>query len=130
MDSATLERDAMKIIITLLVSMLVLSGTVSYAQIKESESQQNPVVIVVVGAAGTTEYAAQFTKWAGFWEKACLKGQAKYVSIGLNKTDSSSDHARLQDILMNESKQTSAALWLVLIGHGTFDGRTAIACSA
>jgi hypothetical protein len=125
MDSATLERDAMKIIITLLVGMLVLSGTVSYAKITEVENQQNPVVIVVVGAAGTPEYSVQFTEWAGSWEKACLKGRAKYVSIGLDKNVGSSDSARLQEILMNESKQTSAALWLVLIGHGTFDGRTA-----
>ncbi|MHC4534032.1 MAG: hypothetical protein ACYS6K_08770, partial [Planctomycetota bacterium] len=115
----------MKIIITLLVGMLILSGTVSYAQMTEVENQQNPVVIVVVGAAGTPEYAVQFTEWAGSWEKACLKGRAKYVSIGLDKNEGSSDSARLQEILMNESKQTSAALWLVLIGHGTFDGRTA-----
>jgi hypothetical protein len=31
----------------------------------------------------------------------------------------------LQNILARESKQSDAALWLVLIGHGTFDGRTA-----
>jgi hypothetical protein len=115
MDSATLERNAMKIIITLLIGMMVLSSTVSYAQITEPENQQNPVVIVVVGAAGTPEYAAQFTEWAGFWEKACIKGKANYVSIGLDKTEGLSDRARLQEILTNESKQTSAALWLVLI---------------
>jgi len=115
----------MKIVITLLIGMLVLSGTVSYAQRTEPENPQIPVVIVVVGAAGTPEYAAQFAEWAGFWEKACIKGKANYVSIGLDKTEGSSDLARLQNILMNESKQTSAALWLVLIGHGTFDGRTA-----
>ena len=115
----------MKIIITLLVGMLILSSTASSAQISESENPQIPIVIVVVGAAGTPEYAAQFTEWAGLWEKACLKGQAKYVSIGLDKTNGSSDRAKLQDILINESKQTSAALWLVFIGHGTFDGRAA-----
>jgi hypothetical protein len=125
MDSATLERDAMKIIITLLVGMLILGGTVLSAQISEPENPQYPVVIVVVGAAGTPEYAAQFPEWAALWEKACSKGQAKYISIGLDKTDGSSDRARLQDILVNESKQTSAALWLVFIGHGTFDGRIA-----
>ena len=115
----------MKIIIILLIGMLVLSGTVSYAQTTEQKTPQIPVVIVVVGAAGTPEYAAQFTEWAALWEKACLKGHAKYVSIGLDITEGPSDSARLQDILMNESKQTSAALWLVFIGHGTFDGRTA-----
>ena len=115
----------MKIIITLLVGMLILSDTVLYAQISEVENPQIPLVIVVVGAAGTPEYATQFTEWAALWEKACSKDQAKYVSIGLDKSTSSSDRAKLQDILMNESKQTSAALWLVLIGHGTFDGRMA-----
>ena len=105
--------------------MLVLSTVVSYAQISAAANPQNPVVIVVVGATGTPEYAAQFTEWAALWEKACLKGKAKYISIGLDKTEGSSDRARLQKILMNESKQTSAALWLVLIGHGTFDGRAA-----
>ena len=115
----------MKIIITLLIGMLVLSTVVSYAQISAAANPQNPVVIVVVGATGTPEYAAQFTEWAALWEKACLKGKAKYISIGLDKTEGSSDRARLQKILMNESKQTSAALWLVLIGHGTFDGRAA-----
>jgi len=115
----------MKIIITLLVGMLVLSGTVSSSQITEPEKQQNPVVIVVVGAAGTPEYAAQFTEWAALWEKACSKGHARFISIGLDETKGSSDHIRLQEILKNETKQNPAALWLVFIGHGTFDGRTA-----
>ncbi len=115
----------MKLIITLLIGMLVLGGAVLSAQISEAENQQIPVVIVVVGAAGTPEYAAQFTEWAALWEKASLKGHAKYVSIGLDITEGLSDLARLQDILTNESKQTSAALWLIFIGHGTFDGRTA-----
>ncbi|MDT8302916.1 MAG: hypothetical protein RQ760_15655 [Sedimentisphaerales bacterium] len=115
----------MKIIITLLVGMLALGGAELSAQTSEAENSQIPVVIVVVGAAGTPEYEAQFTEWAGFWEKACLKGHVKYISIGLDKTDGSSDRVILQDILMNESKQTTAALWFVLIGHGTFDGRVA-----
>ncbi|MCP4611222.1 MAG: hypothetical protein GY845_21135 [Planctomycetes bacterium] len=103
----------------------MLSSIVSSAQISVPENPQIPVVIVVVGAAGTPEYAEQFTEWANLWEKACLKGQAKYISIGVDKTEGSSDLERLQEILANESKQTSAALWLVFIGHGTFDGRAA-----
>jgi len=125
MDLAPLERDAVKIITTLLISLLTLSGNVSYPQRTESENQQYPVVIVVVGAAGTPEYATQFAEWAALWGKACLKGQANYVSVGLEKTDTSSDRMRLQEILQNQSKDSSVALWLVFIGHGTFDGRTA-----
>jgi hypothetical protein len=35
------------------------------------------------------------------------------------------DRTRLQEILAGQPRQTTAPLWLVLIGHGTFDGRTA-----
>lgn len=125
MDLAPLEGNAVNIMIKILIGLLVLSDTVSYPQRTEPENQQNPVVIVVVGAAGTPEYAAQFTEWAALWEKACSKGQANYISIGLDETKGSSDHARLQEILKNETKQNPTALWLVLIGHGTFDGRNA-----
>jgi hypothetical protein len=125
MDLAPLEGNAMKILIKLLVALIFLSGTISYPQRANPENQQYPVFIVVIGAAGTPEYAEQFTEWAALWEKACRKGKADYVSIGLDETENPSDHARLQEILRNEAKQNPNALWLVLIGHGTFDGRTA-----
>jgi len=86
---------------------------------------QKQVVIVVVGAPGTEEYATQFTEWAGAWERACSKRDATFLAIGLDETESSSDRAHLEKILTEQSQETIAALWLVLIGHGTFDGRTA-----
>ena len=125
MDLAPLEGDAMKIITKLLIGLLVISSVVSYAQRTAPNKQQYPVVIVVVGAAGTPEYAVQFGEWAALWEKACINGQAIYISVGLDEIKESSDHARLQKILTNELKDSPVALWLVLIGHGTFDGRTA-----
>jgi len=83
-------------------------------------------VIVVVGAAGTPEYATQFAAWAKLWEQACTKSNATFIAIGLDEPGAaSSDLARIQQILTDQSKETAAALWLVLIGHGTFDGRTA-----
>ena len=84
-----------------------------------------PVVIVVVGAGGTEEYAEQFAEWADLWKQACAKSNAQFTAIGLDKADGPSDRTRLQNTLSDESTQTTAALWLVLIGHGTFDGRTA-----
>jgi hypothetical protein len=120
-----MEGNAVKVITTLLAGMFVLGAAARSADTAEQEDQQNPAVIVVVGAAGTSEYAAQFTKWAGLWEKACSKGDAKFAAIGLDEIEDSDDRARLQRTLAGESEQTTAALWLVLIGHGTFDGRTA-----
>ena len=115
----------MRVITLLLISMLVFDGTVPSMHRAEQENQQNPTVIVVIGAAGTGEYGAQFAEWARLWEEACSKGDAKFVSIGLDKIEVSNDGTKLQKTLASESQQTTAALWLVLIGHGTFDGRTA-----
>jgi hypothetical protein len=45
--------------------------------------------------------------------------------IGLDEGAESDDRTILQETLAAESREISTALWLVLIGHGTFDGRTA-----
>ncbi|OHB75230.1 MAG: hypothetical protein A2Z25_19650 [Planctomycetes bacterium RBG_16_55_9] len=88
-------------------------------------SMDGPTVIVVVGAAGTPEYGAQFAMWSGLWEKACSKAGAEFVTIGLDDGGESDDRTTLQKTLAGESNKRAAALWLVLIGHGTFDGRAA-----
>lgn len=90
------------------------------------DTEQRPTVIVVVGAAGTPEYAAHFARWAGLWEQACSRSHARFIPIGLAQSKDGSDRASLQEVLV-ESVGTAppAAVWLVLIGHGTFDGRTA-----
>jgi hypothetical protein len=86
---------------------------------------ERSTVIVVVGAAGADKYGAQFVKWAQLWEQACSKGGAKFISIGLSEVQNPDDRTTLQQTLASEIQQTNAVLWLVLIGHGTFDGRTA-----
>ena len=88
-------------------------------------SIERPTVIVVVGAAGDVEYGAQFAAWAGLWQETCSKAGVKFAAIGLNNSEESDDRTALKNMLTDESKQTAAALWLVLIGHGTYDGRTA-----
>ncbi len=106
--------------VTLLLGILVLG--VSSAR---SEDPQGPAVIVVVGAPGEGQYAGEFIAWAGLWEQACQKAGATFTAIGLEDTPADSDRDILQRTLADASKQTDAPLWLVLIGHGTFDGRTA-----
>lgn len=95
-------------------------------------------VIVVVGAEGSAEYGQQFRTWAKRWEDGAKRGGAEFAVIGLdsdNKTDDrntlkerlsaaagSGDPRRAQD---GEKQANSEPLWLILIGHGTFDGKTA-----
>lgn len=87
--------------------------------------QTRPAVLVIVGAGGTPEYVTRFAAWAKLWEQACAKSNAAFMSVGLEEAGTSSDLARIQQVLTDPSAETTAPLWLVLIGHGTFDGRTA-----
>jgi len=88
-------------------------------------STDHPVVLVAVGAAGEEEFGNEFVKWAGLWEKVSAKAGAKHAVIGLGPTNDASDLASLRLLLAEEPKESSAELWLVLIGHGTFDGKEA-----
>ena len=98
------------------------------------------LVVIVRGASGTTEYGQQFDTWSDRWESAATKGKAKTLRIGPNeKTDGSLTNADSQDTdtdrkLIEQTLQNAASqarskklaeLWVVLIGHGTFDGRSA-----
>jgi len=108
-----------------------------------------PTVVVVVGAEGTPEYGQQFRQWARRWEHAAGKAGAEYFQIGVDKAGETSDRDILKQRLTDsgvagddaagdsedrkrpplpplpKGGKSSEALWLVLIGHGTFDGKTA-----
>lgn len=72
-------------------------------------------VIIAAGAGGNDEYAGTFAKWAANWEKAAEAGGAHCTTAN--------DIASLQQAVQAQAKETPAPLWLVLIGHGTFDGK-------
>ena len=82
-------------------------------------------VIVVVGAAGEEEYGKDFAEWAQLWIKASEKGGANHVAIGLEPTNAVTDLDQLKQVLDAEPKESNNELWLVLLGHGTFDGKEA-----
>jgi hypothetical protein len=86
---------------------------------------ERPSVVVVVGAPGEPEYASRFNEWANLWRAAAEKGGAETVLIGRGLQQDSkdaTDHDRLHTVLTERSAQGREPLWLVLIGHGTFDG--------
>jgi general stress protein YciG len=92
-----------------------------------------PTLIVVEGAAGAEEYAPQFAQWRQRWEEAGRKGGAKVVALtaGASKADAKPDDPASQRALLKAAIEAEAKqvgdddLWLVLLGHGTFDGKTA-----
>jgi hypothetical protein len=82
-----------------------------------------PTVFVLVGAAGEEEFGKQFAEAAGKWEKVAGAAQAKLVSIG--RSAETNDLARFKAALEAEAKVGAGEVWLVLLGHGTFDGKEA-----
>lgn len=95
-------------------------------------------VIVAVGAAGEEEFGRDFEACAAAWAEASASGGASQVTIGLpNSTpqprppastpagQEPDDLQRLRQLLQDEPRESPAELWIVLIGHGTFDGREA-----
>jgi hypothetical protein len=85
----------------------------------------SPVVLVVVGAAGELEYGEQFRQWAGRWEDAARRGAAEFAVIGLAEEGETSDREHLETRLAEIRLREPSACWLILMGHGTFDGKVA-----
>ena len=112
-------------------------------------------LILVIGAPGTEEYAKNFRTWAGRWEEAAQRAGIVCTVIGKNSSENAdtatpagttepsavppitpaiapanipeeADAAMLvKAIEAQGSAKSSEPLWVVYLGHGTFDGRTA-----
>jgi hypothetical protein len=106
----------------------VLLSALAPAPAPASDQTVNPArssVIVVVGAAGEEEYGESFGRWAASWEEASRRADARHLTIGLQTNSPVPDRERLQLALANEAKDGFTELWLVFLGHGTFDGKEA-----
>lgn len=85
-----------------------------------------PMMILVQGAAGEEAYGKQFTQWRQRWEEAGKQGGAKVIMIGADEEDAAlSDKSQLSDVFASMNKASRDPLWIVLLGHGTFDGKVA-----
>ncbi len=85
-----------------------------------------PTVIVVVGAEGAVTYEKLFHEWADRWIGSAKQAGHEVIAIGREVGDSKEvDRTRLQSAITAASTEKHAELWIVLIGHGTFDKREA-----
>lgn len=93
--------------------------------VQANGSSDQPTVLVAVGAAGEEDFGKDFAKWAGLWVQASDKAGAKHIVFGLNPTNAVTDLSFLKQALADEPTNSTAELWVVLIGHGTSDGKEA-----
>ena len=91
----------------------------------KAQTNEQRTLVLVIGAAGEAEYGEQFSTAANLWKEAAAKGGLQTFVIGEEKDNPENDRARLVGALTNEMAKPAGELWLVFIGHGTFDGRTA-----
>jgi hypothetical protein len=79
-------------------------------------------ILLVVGSGGTKDYTKEFAEISALWIDAAKKGETAIEIIGLEAPsgETPADAERLKQQLAAEK---SPELWLVLIGHGTFDQR-------
>ena len=118
-----MERDAVKR--TLIASLALLLTTFIAAGAAPDSPTNRPTVIVVVGAPGESEFGSNFVRQARLWGETCALAQTRTIQIGLESPPESADAERLRQTLAAEPTDGHEALWLVLIGHGTFDGKEA-----
>ncbi len=86
--------------------------------------EDRPLVIVVTGASGAEEFAATFRDWSNRWSKAAKSAEAGLIEIGSGE-HKESDRDRLREAITAAPPEGREPIWIVLIGHGTFDGRSA-----
>lgn len=81
-------------------------------------------LLLVVGAAGTEEYGTQFAEWTKLWTAAAERGHVRVTGLG-TAPDQPSSLEKMKESLTKLAAEKNAPLWVVLVGHGTFDGRVA-----
>lgn len=103
---------------------LFLAADPAWAQDSTSDdgAENQRCLIVVRGVAGTDKYESIFSDATSQWEEAADLAGFKTALI----TSPEGDDSCLAQLEMKISEWRNVAeLWIVLIGHGTFDGESA-----
>jgi hypothetical protein len=95
------------------------------ANASEHSASNQTSVIIVVGASGEAEFGSNFVRQAALWDSACQKAGCRALTIGVDSESETNDFERLKEAISAEPKDGPNELWLVMIGHGTFDGKEA-----
>lgn len=116
----TMQDKRIRFAIAALACLLL--PTTRVARAAEADA---PSLIIVLGAAGEPEYGDLFAQWAGKWEQTAKQAGVRTVLVGKGEAGDKTDRQRLEEALAAEPRTGLGELWLVLIGHGTYDGKTA-----
>jgi hypothetical protein len=82
-------------------------------------------LLLVLGAPGEAQYGELFQTWAERWKSAAQRGGLKVSVIGKDQSETGTHREQVQHVLKDSQTDSERPLWLVLIGHGTYDGKSA-----
>jgi hypothetical protein len=101
-----------------------MMALLSACSVMAEVAQNSATVVTVVGAGGEPEYQKEFEQSAANWEKAAQQGEVRFVAVG-REPERTNDLMALEEALATVPKEGLEPLWVVLLGHGTFDGKEA-----
>ena len=96
-------------------------------ELKLAPLDESRVLLLVTGAAGEAPYEALFQQWGDRWlDNARLAGiRTIHVSAPDDQQNKTVRQQLQQQVESLASDPSVLEAWIVLIGHGTFDGNTA-----
>ena len=107
-------------------------ATLALISVQDLPAQQNgtasPALILVVGAGGNPQFEISFYQWSERWAAAAAQAGIPVTVIGRHRGETeivTTDYERLRTAIEEASQTSHGELWIVLIGHGTFDRRVA-----
>ncbi|RME95927.1 MAG: hypothetical protein D6766_01965, partial [Verrucomicrobia bacterium] len=117
------------IVLTWLASATALPGEpAASADPTPAAKPPTALILLVRGAEGEPEYGRRFDEQIARWQAVAQKAGAACEVIGADPVppgEEPADRDRLRERLAKEQDADNPPLWLVFIGHGSFDGRHA-----
>ena len=126
MGRAAIERTAVSFFRFWFSNLGLALVALGFAHSASAETNlAKPTVIVMAGASGEEEFGKVFVEAAQSWKSAAEKADVNFVGIGMKDASATNDLQLLHEALAKEPTNSLTELWIVLLGHGTFDGREA-----
>ena len=82
-------------------------------------------LLLVVGAEGAPEFKETFVEWAETWKSLSVAENLPLRTIGQGEPDAKEDRELLLEEIQASTHELDTPLWLIFIGHGTYDGMQA-----
>ena len=117
-------EEALAAVRALLLSLLLLPLAKSAAGEAVFNDATKRRVMVVTGAGGEADYTELFAGWAADLAKA-FDGQAAELVRVTNEPENTGARKTVEATLKKWTEKPDEEIWILLVGHGTFDGKAA-----